>query len=456
MQPIKYRFGRGTPGNNSPCNTNFASRFLSEGGTLFNFNSNRPTNSVSVENIPDHVNRREILTLFNTLIGEVRSFQDIRDMPNPRLEITFSDQDASAKAMCMNGYTVAGVPLTVSALAMSSRVHRADKQSTDDRRNLYVLGLPFALTKNEFGTLFAEYGTISHCVILATVDNSSRRRGFVVMSSHEEAKCAMAGLTRTQIKGHSIDVSWAVVQRSQGFLDGGDRALLLDSRSQLPSPTPKLFERKCLTSSESSDSSLESHDADPASLTTVSGPTTSLLVTNLPTLLFSQAQDLHPLFFPFGHIEKLEIVQVSPLGTMSVLVQYSHAGVAREAKESLTGQLYGSYRIEARYVKLPMSTPSYSDQPPSSVGAAFDKRPYSPANFLAHSRGLLTQVGAYCDPVAKDAAPIDYFSYASNGPPHEFLANSHSRQSSFSAINPSHSNVFNDFNDSYLTSANSR
>lgn len=48
--------------------------------------------------------------------------------------------------------------------------------------------------------MFSRYGTVSHCVILATVDNSSRRRGFVVMSSHEEAKSAMASLTRTQVK----------------------------------------------------------------------------------------------------------------------------------------------------------------------------------------------------------------------------------------------------------------
>jgi len=48
--------------------------------------------------------------------------------------------------------------------------------------------------------MFAKFGNVAHSVILATVDNSSRRRGFVVMSSHEEAKAAMAGLTRTQVK----------------------------------------------------------------------------------------------------------------------------------------------------------------------------------------------------------------------------------------------------------------
>ncbi|KAF9475131.1 hypothetical protein BDN70DRAFT_841358 [Pholiota conissans] len=257
----------------------------------------------------------------------------------------------------MNGYTVAGTPLFVSTLTNSPR---CSKNSVDDRRNLYVLGLPFALSKNEFAALFTQYGTVSHCVILATVDNSSRRRGFVVMSSHEEAKRAMTALTRTQVKGHAIDVSWAVVQRSQGFLDGGDRAMLLDSRSNVPSPSPSPFERQRSITSDSSDSSLESHEADPASLTTSFVPTTSLLVTNLPTLLFSQAQDLHPLFFPFGRIEKLEIVQVSPLGTMSVLVQYSRVNVAQEAKESLTGQLYGSCQIEARFVR-PATTSVLSD-----------------------------------------------------------------------------------------------
>lgn len=100
---------------------------------------------------------------------------------------------------------------------MSAPSNLVDKNGADDRRNLYVLGLPFALTKsasfcffpglsqtdskrNEFASVFSQYGTVSHCVILATVDNSSRRRGFVVMSTHDEARHAMACLTRTLIK----------------------------------------------------------------------------------------------------------------------------------------------------------------------------------------------------------------------------------------------------------------
>ena len=166
--------------------------------------------------------------------------------------------------------------------------------------------------------------------------------------------------------------------------------MLLDSRSRLSSPSPKSYDKSTLAaSSDTSESSSGSHDSDPAFLATCSVPTASLLVTNLPTLLFSQAQDLHPLFFPFGHIEKLEIVQVSPLGTMSVVVQYSAAHVAQEAKETLTGQLYGSYQIEARYVK-PIGSNIF-DLSTSGLMTADRKSErlvFTPGDFLGHSRAL--------------------------------------------------------------------
>lgn len=163
--------------------------------------------------------------------------------------------------------------------------------------------------------------------------------------------------------------------------------MLLDSRSRLPSPCPKVYDKLTLATSDTSESSSGSHDSDPAFLATCSVPTASLLVTNLPTLLFSQAQDLYPLFFPFGHIEKLEIVQVSPLGTMSVVVQYSVAHVAQEAKEALSGQLYGSYQIEARYVK-PIG-PSLFDLSTSGLMTAdrkSDRLVFTPGDFLGQPR----------------------------------------------------------------------
>jgi RNA recognition motif-containing protein len=48
--------------------------------------------------------------------------------------------------------------------------------------------------------LFSRYGKVSHAVILATIDNASRRRGFVVMSTHAEARLAMSALSRTEVK----------------------------------------------------------------------------------------------------------------------------------------------------------------------------------------------------------------------------------------------------------------
>jgi hypothetical protein len=47
---------------------------------------------------------------------------------------------------------------SVSALTMSAPSNRVDKNGADDRRNLYVLGLPFALTKSaSFFNFFPDY-----------------------------------------------------------------------------------------------------------------------------------------------------------------------------------------------------------------------------------------------------------------------------------------------------------
>ena len=221
--------------------------------------------------------------------------------------------------------------------------------------------------------------------------------------------------------------------------------MLLDSRSHGRSPSPILHGKRRLTSSDSSDSSLDSHEADPVSLATSSVPTASLLVTNLPTLLFSQAQDLHPLFFPFGHIEKLEIVQVSPLGTMSVVVQYSQASIAQEAKESLGGQRYGSYQVEARYVK-----------PAIPLILELDPRSSTRGNGLIDNRNLVQSV---LDPSGRGRASepprlpsdhkvdplLEYFPSSVTGRSrYNSFPELRSRNSSFSAPYPPFSNVFDD------------
>lgn len=61
-----------------------------------------------------------------------------------------------------------------------------------------------SFARNQFVDVFSQFGTVAHAVILATVDNASRRRGFIVMGSHQEAKAAMDGLSRKEIKFVSL------------------------------------------------------------------------------------------------------------------------------------------------------------------------------------------------------------------------------------------------------------
>ncbi|KAF9010222.1 hypothetical protein BDQ17DRAFT_1235037, partial [Cyathus striatus] len=252
----------------------------------------------------------------------------------------------------------------------------------DDRRNLYVLGLSFNLTKNEFSALFSQYGKVAHCVILATVDNSSRRRGFVVMSTHEEAKRAMTNLTGTQFKGHVLDVSWAVVQRSKGFLDGGDRLMMTDNRPPyMPSPS------KLQSSfSELSEPCFGAEDFNLASVTPSHVPTTSLLVTGLPVLLFGQKQDLNPLFYPFGDVKKLDVLATSEAEILSAFVEYTSVISAQEAKDCLHGQIYGDSAVEVHFVEAVYSGSPFGFTSEISRSATF---PFGPRNINTLSRGEL-------------------------------------------------------------------
>ncbi|CAL1699708.1 unnamed protein product [Somion occarium] len=273
----------------------------------------------------------------------------------------------------MSGYNVAGVPLSVTAMQPmeSNRVFKQGKQP-DMRRNLYVLGLPFDLTKAEFVEIFSRYGTVSHAVILATVDNASRRRGFVVMSTYNEARCAMDALSRKEIKGHTIDVSWAVVQRSQGFLDGGDRTVMLSNQPNSPSPVLPSFESEQMVSTPSSCVSTPAiatpliDQSIPLPASDHLSATTSLLVTNLPATLFSTNSDLYPLFCPFGEVKHIKILGSNPSslaqGTVSVLVEYTSFEAARDARDSLRGQVYASQPVRVDFWGSNTSTPTGIDQ----------------------------------------------------------------------------------------------
>lgn len=132
----------------------------------------------------------------------------------------------------------------------------------------------------------------------------------------------------------------------------------LDSRSSQTSLSPVIQQDNFeFSSANSSDTSLGSNNHDLASLSPSTIPTPTLLVTNLPTILFSQRQDLHPLLLPFGAINKLEIVEMSGGGDTTIMVQYESATIAQEAKEALQGQIYGRHQIEAAYVRSNTSAP---------------------------------------------------------------------------------------------------
>ncbi|KAJ6478738.1 hypothetical protein C8R47DRAFT_1074777 [Mycena vitilis] len=347
-------------------------------GPIFKFS--RETNAVRVENIPQHVNRLEVLALFSTLIGDIRASQDV----DPALEITFFTADSARKALCMTGYNVAGSSLVVSPIvrAASPAPSQAGQQGkrTDTRRNLYVLGVPFGMTNQSLAALFAPHGTVSHCVILATLDGASRRRGFVVMSTHEEARQVMATLGRSSKSGAGMDISWAVVQRSKGFLDGGDRAGIVHPpvASLPPSPVPG--------------SQLPEDGRALPSLSAT--PTSTLLLANLPSLLFGSEDDLRGLVCPFGSVKTLRIVHLPtptssasapllssfPVSTSTpapatpitaAIVQYAALAAAQDARRALDGEVYAGCTVRVTYLVEPEAEPELAPESPRPEASPF-------------------------------------------------------------------------------------
>ncbi len=97
-------------------------------------------------------------------------------------------------------------------------------------------------------------------------------------------------------------------------------------------------------------------DCGPQHTVPIPCPVPALLVTNLPSVLFSQVADLHPLLCPFGEIVSLKIAsENTDEGTVSVLVEYKTTSQAKEAFDALCGQRYTSKPVN---VQLVYPTPS--------------------------------------------------------------------------------------------------
>ena len=152
-----------------------------------------------------------------------------------------------------------------------------------------------------------------------------------------------------------------------------------------PRPSSRVnFRRSHSTYSSNSNSSINSNEPDLSSLVSNPTPTSTVLVSSLPTLLFGQLHDLYPLFVPFGPVKELRVIENFPDGSTSVLVVYATALAAKDAKESLAGQRYANFRVETCYVRS--SSPVFHPQNLPSCGFKTSNDILSdPTEFTRHS-----------------------------------------------------------------------
>ena len=90
-------------------------------------------------------------------------------------------------------------------------------------KNLYVGGLPHAVTEDKLNEIFSAHGTVESArVITDRFTGRSRGFGFVEMTDEAEAQAAIDSLNGTELDGRTFTVNEArpQVKRSEG---GGGR-----------------------------------------------------------------------------------------------------------------------------------------------------------------------------------------------------------------------------------------
>lgn len=91
-------------------------------------------------------------------------------------------------------------------------------------KKLFVGNLPFRVTSEQLGDLFAKVGTIqSAAVIMDRATGQSRGFGFVEMSSEDEAHRAVEELNGQDFDGRKLNVSEAHDRGGGGGGGGGAR-----------------------------------------------------------------------------------------------------------------------------------------------------------------------------------------------------------------------------------------
>jgi len=130
-------------------------------------------------------------------------------------------------------------------------------------------------------------------------------------------------------------------------LDGGDRSTALPLSTVPASPTEK--------ENPPENTPTANLPKEPKSFVVSIAVTSTLLIKNLPSLLFSQLSELEPLLLPFGHIKKLDILETSgsdtTTGFTTVAVEYATADSAYEAKMTLDGQVYVNDVLKIEFVQ---------------------------------------------------------------------------------------------------------
>lgn len=166
-------------------------------------------------------------------------------------------------------------------------------------------------------------------------------------------------------RGHQLNVSWAVVQRSSGFLDGADRAdgfsetqagikkpMMRNPRAVNP-PGSATFSPLATTQPQPLQPSIElkneplnhhprSFDFTIDSLGTAF--TSTLLVSNLCPWLFQTHIDVHALFAPYGFVKRITIIPPAP--TNPPRAHYPHAALVEY--EDLQNALSALYQVNGR------------------------------------------------------------------------------------------------------------
>ncbi|OXG29559.1 hypothetical protein C367_02005 [Cryptococcus neoformans Ze90-1] len=184
-------------------------------------------------------------------------------------------------------------------------------------RNLYVMGLPLDMTQIQFKALFTSFGMVEHSTLLSQLDGMGRRRGFVLMSTHQEAVETMRAMNGTWHGGFKMDVSWALVQREAKHFGSSN---IMPNRVVHPPTVPIRRE------------SVEEG---------------TVVVDNLDSAYFPDSASIRDIFNHFGPVSRVNILSSNPF---KILIQFDHA-VSATALVAANGlNLGGRPLVARRYV----------------------------------------------------------------------------------------------------------